>query len=541
MARGSLRRKSIFGFALVMVMLGSLLSGAVYGLRSFDRANQKLVDQLPELGAATGLLKQAAHLDARDAGSPEGKSRLHQDLIRVRQALQVYFEVLRKNTTRFADMESKREELDLAFRADAEVTELFRLIEPTDPIYYQFNATRVYLVNHPEVLLFYDNKGRVLSSPTIADRVERLNSYTSDLPASLHRGLMEILDESGSTYKASRSIVLLSTICVAGLLFLLVRLFHRWVLKPVYYLHGGVLQVARGNFSHRIELKSSDEMQALADAFNSMANRLGVMYADLERQVDIRSRQLVRSERLAGVGFLAAGVAHEINNPLASIAFGAEALESRINRWSDQCPASELKPIKSYLAMIQEEAFRCKRITERLLDFARGGDTRRERTDVVSLVQSVVEMTRHMGKYRGRTIRFQPRSPLFCEVDGQEIKQVVLNLVVNALEAVESGGHLIIEAHANQGMAEVSFTDNGHGMPPDVVEHVFEPFFTRKRSGKGTGLGLSISHRIINQHGGELLAESPGENQGSTFTIRLPLGEDFDDSRPSAVAQAGAV
>lgn len=540
MARGSLRKKSIFGFALVMVMLGSLLSGAVYGLRSFDRANQKLVDQLPELGAATALLKQAAHLDARDAGSPEGKSRLHQDLIRVRQALQVYFEVLRKNTTRFADMESKREELDLAFRADAEVTELFRLIEPADPIFYQFNATKVYLANHPEVLLFYDDKGRVIATPTIADRVERLNAYTSDLPASLHRGLMEILDESGSTYKASRSIVVLSTVCVAGLLFLLVRLFHRWVLKPVYYLHAGVLQVARGNFSHRIELKSSDEMQALADAFNSMANRLGMMYADLERQVDIRSRQLVRSERLAGVGFLAAGVAHEINNPLASIAFGAEALESRINRWSDQCPPSELKPIKSYLAMIQEEAFRCKRITERLLDFARGGDTRRERTDVVSLVQSVVEMTRHMGKYRGRTIRFQPRSPLFCEVDGQEIKQVVLNLVVNALEAIESGGHLIIEAHANQGMAEVSFTDNGHGMPPDVVEHVFEPFFTRKRSGKGTGLGLSISHRIINQHGGELLAESPGENLGSTFTIRLPLGEDFNDSRPSAVAQAGA-
>jgi len=539
MARGSLRRKSVFGFVLVMVMLGSLLSGAVYGLRSFHRANQKLVDQLPELGAATGLLKQAAHLDARDSSSPEGKARLQQDLVRVRQALQAYFEVLRKNTTRFADMESKREELDLAFRADAEVTEIFRLIQNGEPIQYQFNATKVYLSNHPEVLLFYDSKGRVIPAPSIADRVERLNSYTSELPASLHRGLMEILDESGTTYQASRSIVVLSTICVAGLLLLLIRVFHRWVLKPVDYLHAGVLQVARGNFSQRIELKSSDEMQALADAFNSMANRLGVMYADLEHQVDIRSRQLVRSERLAGVGFLAAGVAHEINNPLASIAFGAEAMESRLDRLTDQLAPADIKPIKSYLAMIQEESFRCKRITERLLDFARGGDTRRERTDVVSLVQSVVEMTRHMGKYRGRTIRFQPRSPLFCEVDGQEIKQVVLNLVVNALEAIESGGHLIIESHANQGMAEVSFTDNGHGMPPDVVEHVFEPFFTRKRSGKGTGLGLSISHRIINQHGGELLAESPGENLGSTFTIRLPLAEDFTDSRPSTLAQAG--
>ena len=257
----------------------------------------------------------------------------------------------------------------------------------------------------------------------------------------------------------------------------------------------------------------------------------------LEHQVDIRSRQLVRSERLAGVGFLAAGVAHEINNPLASIAFGAEALESRLSRWADQFPPAEAKPVRSYLAMIQEEAFRCKRITEKLLDFARGGETHRERMDVVSLVQSVVEMTRHMGKYRSRSIMFQPRSPMFCEVDGQELKQVILNLVVNSLEAIETGGYLIIESHANQGMAELSFTDNGHGMPADVLDHVFEPFFTRKRSGKGTGLGLSISHRIINQHGGELLAESPGENMGSTFTIRLPLAEDFTGSRPFAANQ----
>jgi len=541
MPRGSLRRKSIFGLVLVMCMLGSLLAGAAFGLRSFHRANNKLVDQLPELGAATTLLKVAAQLDARNAVSIEGKARLKQDLFRVRQALHVYFEVLRKNTTRFLDMESKREELDLAFRADAEVTELLRLIEPTDTVHYQFNATKVYLSNHPEMLLFYDGKGRVIATPTIADRVERLNSCTSELPASLHRGLMEILSESGSTYQTSRSIVILSTVCVAALLFLLGRLFHKWVLKPVDYLHAGVLQVAMGNFSHRIELNSSDEMQALADAFNSMTHRLGAMYADLERQVDIRSRQLVRSERLAGVGFLAAGVAHEINNPLASIAFGAEALESRVNRWTDQYPASEVKPIKSYLAMIQEEAFRCKRITERLLDFARGGDTQRERTDVISLVQSVVEMTRHMGKYRGRTIRFQPRSPLFCEVDGQEIKQVVLNLVVNALEAIESGGHLIIEAHATQGMAEISFTDNGHGMPADVVEHVFEPFFTRKRSGKGTGLGLSISHRIINQHGGELMAESPGENLGSESSRRRPRHSRIKEDRGQCRTRRGAV
>lgn len=527
MTRGSLRHKSLFGLVLVVLMLSSLFAGAAIGLKSFRRANNKLIDQLPELGASNLLMRETSRLDARNALTPEGKVTLNKDLLRVRESLLVYFELLRKNTTRFADVNSKRNELDLTFRIDAEVTGLLRQLEPEKLVDYQLNATRFYLTKHPEVLIHYDAQGRMIPEPGIADRIEKLNDYTSELPSRLHKGLMAILADSNVDYQASRSIVILSTLSVVVLLMVLARLFRRWVLKPVYQLHFGVLQIARGRFDHRISISTTVEMQALADAFNTMASKLGATYADLEHQVEVRSRQLVRSERLAGVGFLAAGVSHEINNPLASIAFGAEALESRLSRLNDLLPASDLKPVQSYLSMIQEEAFRCKRITEKLLDFARGGDTHRDRTDLVQLVQSVIEMTQHMGKYRGRTIRFQPRSPLFCNVDAQEIKQVVLNLVVNSLEAINTGGCLIVESHADDGMAELIFTDNGHGMSEEVLENVFEPFFTRKKDGKGTGLGLSISHRIINQHNGELLAESPGENMGATFTVRLPLADDF--------------
>ncbi len=142
-----------------------------------------------------------------------------------------------------------------------------------------------------------------------------------------------------------------------------------------------------------------------------MTTRLSATYADLEQQVQERSRQLVRSERLAGVGFLAAGVAHEINNPLASIAFCSEALENRLNGMLDQLQASpaDAKVVGNYLRMIQEEAFRCKRITEKLLDFSRCNDIQRERTELGELIQGVVEMILHMGKYRGKTILFHPR------------------------------------------------------------------------------------------------------------------------------------
>jgi len=132
-------------------------------------------------------------------------------------------------------------------------------------------------------------------------------------------------------------------------------------------------------------------------------------------------------------------------------------------------------------------------------------------------------MIRHIGKYTGKNIIFHPREAVMAHVDAQEIKQVVLNLIVNALESMVASGMLKIDVRYNQGMAEMVFTDNGCGMTPDLLENIFEPFFTKRRDGKGTGLGLSITHRIVNQHHGEIMATSPGENQGSTFTVRLPI------------------
>jgi signal transduction histidine kinase len=112
---------------------------------------------------------------------------------------------------------------------------------------------------------------------------------------------------------------------------------------------------------------------------------------------------------------------------------------------------------------------------------------------------------------------------LIAWVNAQEIRSVILNLVVNALESMDEGGMVTIALRQRDGMAEMVFTDTGCGMTPEVLENIFEPFFTRSRTGKGTGLGLSISHRIINQHGGEIEAASPGINRGSTFSVRIPL------------------
>jgi signal transduction histidine kinase len=309
----------------------------------------------------------------------------------------------------------------------------------------------------------------------------------------------------------------------------LLRFFYRWVFYPIRDLERGAGRIAEGDFEHRIEVNSGDEMEDLANAFNDMTGRLREMYRDLARQVNERSRQLVRSERLAGVGFLAAGVAHEINNPLASIAFCSEALERRLADVLAAAPrgtaqdTSDRATVAKYLKMIQQEAFRCKEITQRLLEFSRGGERHREPAELGELVQGVLDMVRHLPSCKAKKLVFQPAGRIVAPVNGQEVKSVVLNLVVNALDSMEEGGILTIVLGQRDGMAELIFADTGCGMTPEVLENIFEPFYTRSRTGKGTGLGLSISHRIINQHGGEIEAVSPGSNQGSTFIVRLPL------------------
>lgn len=515
MPRWPIRVKLILGLTMVVGMMLTLMGGSFYGLNAFHVSNLKLTDQLRELGASTRLLRTVVQIEAVEANSPEERRELKRQVLDARAALAQYFEQLKANTSR-GNRPDIRDELSLAFRIDDDLTSILSQLSPEEAFEPLLPGTRRMLKQTSGELA----EKRPIS---LATRIGQLNRHVMALPNILHRDFFEVLRQSKGHFESSRVIVLVSALAVLGMLLGLMLLFHHWVLYPIRLLHRGVKRVARGDFDYKIEIKTGDEMEALADAFNAMTTRLSATYQDLERQVEERSRQLVRSERLAGVGFLAAGVAHEINNPLASIAFCAEALERREQRLVQGDDPAELKVGQHYLRMIQEEAFRCKRITERLLDFSRCGEIQRSRADLVELTQSVVEMIRHMGKYRSKKIVFHPRQAVFAHVDPQEIKQVVLNLVVNALESMDKPGTLRVEVSSGDKMAELKFQDEGCGMSPEVLENIFEPFFTRKRGGKGTGLGLSITHRIVSQHGGEITAMSEGEGKGSTFLVRLPI------------------
>jgi signal transduction histidine kinase len=349
------------------------------------------------------------------------------------------------------------------------------------------------------------------------------------LPGHLHRRIHDLAGEVRTRYRTLIILTWIVAVTALATFGLFIHLFYRWVFRPLRVLIKGSRFVAAGNFGHRIRLDTHDEMAELAGAMNDMTARFQAIRDDLDRQVQVRTKQVVRSEQLASVGFLAAGVAHEINNPLASIAMCAESLESRL---AEIAPA-ESEPagiVGRYLRMIQTEAFRCKEITEKLLDFSRLGDVQHQATDLRELIQGVIEMVRHLGKYQGKQILFPAGEPVVAPANAQEIKQVVLNLITNALDSLEAGGTLAIELHSAAGLAEIVFTDNGCGMSDEVLEHLFEPFFTRKRGGQGTGLGLSIVYRIVADHGGQIEAASAGPGRGSQFRVTLPLVETHKES-----------
>jgi two-component system, NtrC family, sensor kinase len=384
----------------------------------------------------------------------------------------------------------------------------------------------------------------------------KLQILSEKLPSHLHKKLKGFSQDVSGKYRA----LILSTWIATGtaaLVFLLfMRLSYRWIFRPLKMLIAGSRRVASGEFSYRIHLDTRDEMAELAKALNDMTSRFQEIRDDLDRQVQIRTKQVVRSEQLASVGFLAAGVAHEINNPLASIAMCAESLESRFRETLDEKEPDQAV-VANYLRMIQNEAFRCKGITEKLLDFSRTGPVKRENVDLVELIRGVIEMLRHLGKYQRKQIELDAAEPVIAQVNPQELKQVVLNLLTNALDSLDDGG--LVQVHLEnvrdgvhlrdgqtgavpfekntRGFALLTVTDNGCGMTPDVQEHLFEPFFTRRRGGQGIGLGLSITYRIIADHGGTIEAHSAGVGKGSTFHVRLPLTtsqKENDDQRQAA-------
>jgi signal transduction histidine kinase len=234
-------------------------------------------------------------------------------------------------------------------------------------------------------------------------------------------------------------------------------------------------------------------------------------------------RQMLLTERLTTAGRLAAGVAHELNNPLATIAGCAEALKERAADSSLQ-GLDAFKDFPGYLSLIEEEAFRCKEITGSLLHFVRDPGSRRAPTDLNVLVDKVLELIGHQSRYAHSRLlrRLDPEMPDVVANEGQ-LRQVFLGLVSNALDAMDGRGTLTVATRRrNAREVEVAFADEGPGIPDHILPRVFDPFFTTKPPGQGTGLGLAIAQGIVADHDGRFEVDTR-VGTGTTFRVILPV------------------
>lgn len=342
-------------------------------------------------------------------------------------------------------------------------------------------------------------------------RLGEIREQTGLIAESTRERIIEIEREWLSERKRAEDGLLTIGSVSALIVLLAVWSQYRGILDQMSRFNTRLQRIVSGQLHERLRGSPDGELGMLANSINLLAERQGRLLGELEARVRNQSADLARSERLASVGFLAAGVAHEINNPLAVIAGEAELL----------LPQAE-GPYVEGLEIIRDEAFKCKRITQRLLQLSRPGGAETQRLDLKPIAELVTRNARTLADERSVVLTCKVPDPIIIEADPTEIQQVLLNLIVNAIEADAERVH-VAPANAPERIG-IKVSDNGRGLEPEQLMRVFEPFYTTK-TGEfgGTGLGLALAYAIIQQSGGLLEAMSDGPFRGSVFRMTWPM------------------
>jgi two-component system NtrC family sensor kinase len=309
---------------------------------------------------------------------------------------------------------------------------------------------------------------------------------------------------------------------------------YKIVTKPVNALAKGMDRVAGGDLDHSVHIKSLDEIGVLANTFNSMIKDLKAAREQrelwtqtLEEEVtkkteEIRKTQagLVQTEKLASLGRMAAGVAHEINNPLTGVVTFAHLMKKRFP--PDTADSEDLE-------VIIEQAERCAKIIKNLLTFARATPSEKGQININNVISRTMQLVKNQEKFHNVKFTLDLADATFVtHGDGTQFQQICLNMFLNAADAMNRRGDITVQTHQveeeGKQFVEVIFTDTGSGIKEEDLSKLFEPFFTTKPVDKGTGLGLSVSHGIIKHLGGSIKVKST-LGKGTSFLVRLPLME----------------
>jgi two-component system, NtrC family, sensor kinase len=301
------------------------------------------------------------------------------------------------------------------------------------------------------------------------------------------------------------------------------------IIRPLREMVWATRKIAEGDLSLELSISSKDEIGQLAESFNYMLVRLKQARQELEgygrtleEKVEQRSRQLkkiqaqlMQSEKLASLGRLASGMAHEINSPLTGILTFSHLLMRRLKDHPE---------LQRELELIVRETTRVSVIVRGLLDFARESKPQKRPCNINELILQTLSLVERQAVFHDIRIvkSLDPQVPMIL-ADANQIQQVFMNILLNAADAMPAGGVLTITSNLNpeDSFVQVRFSDTGTGIPEENLNRIFDPFFTTKADKKGTGLGLAVSYGIIDRHRGQIEVQSE-EGKGTTFTIKLP-------------------
>ncbi len=316
--------------------------------------------------------------------------------------------------------------------------------------------------------------------------------------------------QDGVTAEGWRRYLVFSVVSALVPNLLLVLLVVRTISRPLQRLTVAAVQVTEGGYGTEVDLrKSNDEIGLLAESFNEMSRK---MAADIE-SLRAMNEKLMRADKLAAMGTLAAGVAHEVNNPLASIS-------SLIQMMRSENGSPELK---EKLELIESQILRITRVTKDLTDFARARPGAKAPIAINGVVDTALRLAEFdSGFQKLKIVRNLPADLPEIFADADQLQQVVLNIFLNARDAMPDGGELNVATRRVGDEIAIVISDTGDGVDPKSAKQVFDPFFTTKAAGKGTGLGLSVCYGIVTAHGGRLELLQNG-SRGATFIVTLPV------------------
>jgi two-component system NtrC family sensor kinase len=388
-----------------------------------------------------------------------------------------------------------------------------------------------------------DGNHRVLGVITpIVNKPECSNAACHAHPATQH--ILGILDTGLSLQREDASLaqsslwVIILLLCGGACIGLFVWVAIRTVLHtPLMRLREGTEHLAQGELGYQIPVQSADELGDLANAFNGMSSQLQAAQREittwthtLEHRVEQKTselqntqQQILQAERMIAIGKMSAVVAHEINNPLAGILTYAKLLKKWIERGFTG-EEQKQEAIES-LELIASESKRCGELLQNLLSFSRTAPMNLSLSDLNTVIAHTIRLAQHKAEMNGILLQVElgrNLPPLQC--DTAQMEQVTLALVINAIDAMPHGGNLWVSTRAlpGQEQLELQVRDDGVGIPPEILPHIFEPFTTTKEVGKGVGLGLAVSKGIVERHGGRIEVASD-LGVGTTFRIILPL------------------